>query len=58
MAMLSVCGPEKAPRAPLARLDKVGHVNSYSVLIPGMGVRYQTQGNHHILHGIEVVAAV
>ena len=66
-------GPEEAARAPLARLDKVGHVNSYSVLTLGNGERghvtefpfhpnfsvwYQAQGQHHVLDGGDVFAAV
>ena len=72
--MLVVHGPEKALRAPLARLDKVGHVNAYIVSYKKGGgergyftvspipsnrsVGHQTQGQHHILHGVEVFAAV
>ena len=66
-------GAEKAPRAPLARLDKEGHINSYSILMlrkgergdftefpihPNRSVGYQTQGPHHFLDGMDVFAAV
>ena len=55
------------------RLDKVGHINSYSVLTLGNGERghdtefpfnpnfsvwYQAQGQHHVLDGGDVFAAV
>ena len=40
--MLVVPGPEEAPRAPLARLDKEGHVNAYIVSYIKEGVRGDT----------------
>ena len=40
--MLVVHGPEEAPRAPLVRLDKEGHVNAYIIPYIKEGVRGDT----------------
>ena len=64
---------KRQPGSLWRRLDKVGHVNSYSVLtlgngerghvtefhsIPIFSVRYQAEGQHHVLDGGDVFAAV